>query len=147
MGLEAVLLPQLYVDSWLFKESSVTDYLELLMTVFSPWQWFCSTRTFSNCLETTLTITALYFWPWKLSSDTVLGTGSDSQSTQEVESNQPGVFTTLKSVNRYAMYSFHELEKLIVIQSSNGSPPCRNSLHTTPHKSPNLVLCSYANTD
>lgn len=35
------------------------------MTMFSPWQWFCSTRTFSNCLETTLTITALYLWPWE----------------------------------------------------------------------------------
>ncbi|PBP19118.1 Alg9-like mannosyltransferase [Diplocarpon rosae] len=48
----------------------------LWMTVFSPWQWFCSTRTFSNCLETTMTVTALNFWPWKLSASTVLGEGS-----------------------------------------------------------------------
>lgn len=34
--------------------------------MFSPWQWFCSTRTFSNCLETSMTITALYFWPWEM---------------------------------------------------------------------------------
>ncbi|KAF3482934.1 uncharacterized protein GIQ15_02258 [Arthroderma uncinatum] len=34
------------------------------LTALSPWQWFCSTRTLSNCLETSLTITALYFWPW-----------------------------------------------------------------------------------
>lgn len=33
------------------------------MTVFSPWQWFCSTRTLSNSLETTLTTAALCFWP------------------------------------------------------------------------------------
>ncbi|KAK2882457.1 hypothetical protein FQN49_000349 [Arthroderma sp. PD_2] len=37
------------------------------LTVLSPWQWFCSTRTLSNCLETTLTITALYQWPWQWS--------------------------------------------------------------------------------
>lgn len=37
------------------------------MTVVSPWQWFCSTRTLSNCLETTLTVVALYLWPWQWS--------------------------------------------------------------------------------
>ena len=36
----------------------------LALTVLSPWQWFCSTRTLSNSLETTLTIIALYNWPW-----------------------------------------------------------------------------------
>jgi hypothetical protein len=36
------------------------------MSIFSPWQWFCSTRTFSNSLETVLTIVALFFWPWEL---------------------------------------------------------------------------------
>ncbi|CAG8122651.1 unnamed protein product [Penicillium salamii] len=37
----------------------------LAATVLNPWQWFCSTRTLSNCLETTLTIVALELWPWK----------------------------------------------------------------------------------
>ncbi|OAL72888.1 hypothetical protein A7D00_2661 [Trichophyton violaceum] len=37
------------------------------LTVLSPWQWFCSTRTLSNCLETSLTVTALYLWPWQWS--------------------------------------------------------------------------------
>lgn len=37
---------------------------QLLLTVLNPWQWFCSTRTLSNCLESTLTIVALYHWPW-----------------------------------------------------------------------------------
>ncbi|MCJ1251171.1 glycosylphosphatidylinositol anchor biosynthesis [Trapelia coarctata] len=41
----------------------------LALTVCNPWQWFCSTRTLSNCLETTLTIIALYLWPWEMSSD------------------------------------------------------------------------------
>ncbi|KAJ2906835.1 hypothetical protein MKZ38_010333 [Zalerion maritima] len=41
----------------------------LLMTVLSPWQWYVSTRTFSNSLETVLTIAALYYWPWRLFAD------------------------------------------------------------------------------
>ncbi len=39
------------------------------MTVLNPWQWYCSTRTFSNSLETTLTISALSYWPWELLAD------------------------------------------------------------------------------
>ena len=39
------------------------------MTVLSPWQWYCSTRTFSNSLETTLTIAALCYWPWEILGD------------------------------------------------------------------------------
>lgn len=39
---------------------------QLYMTMFNPWQWYCSTRTFSNSLETTLTVAALYYWPWEL---------------------------------------------------------------------------------
>jgi GPI mannosyltransferase 3 len=36
----------------------------LALTVISPWQWFCSVRTLSNSLETTLTVVGLYYWPW-----------------------------------------------------------------------------------
>ncbi len=36
----------------------------LVLTIVSPWHWFCSTRTFANSLETTLTVVALYNWPW-----------------------------------------------------------------------------------
>jgi phosphatidylinositol glycan class B len=46
-----------------------TDQLQLWMTVLNPWQWYCSTRTFSNSLETTLTIAALCYWPWELVGD------------------------------------------------------------------------------
>ena len=35
----------------------------------SPWQWFCSARTLSNCLETSLTVIALNYWPWHWSLD------------------------------------------------------------------------------
>ncbi|KAL2068751.1 hypothetical protein VTL71DRAFT_15089 [Oculimacula yallundae] len=74
------------------------------MSLFSPWQWFCSTRTFSNCLETTLTITALYFWPWGVSTETVLGKGSDASQLVEQSEVLPvspttnSVFKTTKSV-------------------------------------------------
>ncbi|KAK6433339.1 glycosylphosphatidylinositol anchor biosynthesis [Oleoguttula sp. CCFEE 5521] len=37
----------------------------LALSIFSPWQWHCSTRTFSNSLETTLTVYALSVWPWQ----------------------------------------------------------------------------------
>ncbi|KAE8452483.1 hypothetical protein EG329_000385 [Mollisiaceae sp. DMI_Dod_QoI] len=81
-------------------------WVTLMMTLLSPWNWFCSTRTFSNSLETTLTIVAMYFWPWRMSSDTILGAGSDpSQSNEEDEptpvaakSSESGVFETVKSV-------------------------------------------------
>lgn len=43
--------------------------MQLVLTVLNPWQWFCSTRTFSNCLETTLTTIALTDWPWQWSVD------------------------------------------------------------------------------
>lgn len=39
---------------------------QLFLQLVSPWQWYVSTRTFSNSLETTLTIAALYYWPWQL---------------------------------------------------------------------------------
>lgn len=37
----------------------------MALTVGSPWQWFCSTRTFSNSLEATLTVGALVMFPWR----------------------------------------------------------------------------------
>lgn len=42
---------------------------QLCVTVLNPWQWYCSTRTFSNSLEMALTIIALNFWPWELVGD------------------------------------------------------------------------------
>jgi GPI mannosyltransferase 3 len=52
------------------------------MSVANPWQWYCSTRTFSNCFEATLTIAALHYFPWGL-----LGlekAGKDEAKTAEV---------------------------------------------------------------
>lgn len=50
--------------SYIYGAGSVSSLMVLLLTIVSPWQWFCSTRTFSNSLEMTLTIFALYNWPW-----------------------------------------------------------------------------------
>ncbi|KAF3937601.1 hypothetical protein ABW19_dt0202430 [Dactylella cylindrospora] len=36
----------------------------LLFSICSAWNWFCSTRTFSNCFETTLTVIGMTYWPW-----------------------------------------------------------------------------------
>ncbi|KAK5746419.1 glycosylphosphatidylinositol anchor biosynthesis [Elasticomyces elasticus] len=51
----------------LFGHASHASYATLAMTAFSPWQFHCSIRTFSNSLETTLTIAALHYWPWQWS--------------------------------------------------------------------------------
>ncbi|KAI9199514.1 Alg9-like mannosyltransferase family-domain-containing protein [Polychytrium aggregatum] len=36
-----------------------------LAASFMSWfNYFCGVRTFSNCMETTFTVVALYYWPW-----------------------------------------------------------------------------------
>ncbi|KAI9167467.1 GPI mannosyltransferase [Paramyrothecium foliicola] len=49
----------------LYPSNGNISLFALFLQLFSPWQWYCSTRTFSNSLETTLTIMALYYWPWE----------------------------------------------------------------------------------
>ncbi|KAJ5759090.1 GPI mannosyltransferase [Penicillium odoratum] len=51
--------------SRIYGEDSRGAWAALIATILNPWQWFCSTRTLSNCLETTLTIVALDQWPWQ----------------------------------------------------------------------------------
>ncbi|KIW72412.1 hypothetical protein PV04_00608 [Phialophora macrospora] len=50
--------------SSIYGDQSPASLSALALTVVSPWQWFSSIRTFSNSLETTLTVIALYNWPW-----------------------------------------------------------------------------------
>jgi phosphatidylinositol glycan class B len=50
----------------LLRGGPYADPMQLWVTVLNPWQWYCSTRTFSNSLETTLTIAALCYWPWEM---------------------------------------------------------------------------------
>lgn len=43
----------------------MASHPQLFLQLFSAWQWYCSIRTFSNSLEMTLTIMALYYLPWQ----------------------------------------------------------------------------------
>ncbi|KAI8934442.1 hypothetical protein NX059_009174 [Plenodomus lindquistii] len=47
-----------------YGRDSRTALATLALTICSPWQWFCSTRTLSNCVETTIAAIAVYYWPW-----------------------------------------------------------------------------------
>ncbi|KAK4068966.1 CAZyme family GT22 [Trichoderma harzianum] len=49
-----------------YGSDSNVSFFALFMQLLNPWQWYCSTRTFSNSLETTLTVMALSYWPWQL---------------------------------------------------------------------------------
>ncbi|KAL9628780.1 MAG: hypothetical protein Q9204_005669, partial [Flavoplaca sp. TL-2023a] len=53
----------------MYGRGSNEAWAALFLSVVSPWQWFVSTRTLSNCLETTLTIIALHQWPWHWTLD------------------------------------------------------------------------------
>ena len=64
-----------------------TNSAQLALTTCSPWQWFCSTRTLSNCLETTLTVIALNFWPWSLSVNR-RGKYSDAVSESQEQADE-----------------------------------------------------------
>lgn len=72
-------------------ESNV-PWATLWMTVLNPWQWYCSTRTFSNSLETTLTIAALYYWPWELLKDAKLGKEEPLRSSSSINSLRLSLF-------------------------------------------------------
>ncbi|KAI1655104.1 glycosyltransferase family 22 protein [Daldinia decipiens] len=65
----------------LYGRGSAAAWSVLLMALVNPWQWYTSTRTFSNCLETTLTAAALYYWPWQL-----LGTEEDGNAESKYSS-------------------------------------------------------------
>ncbi|KAH7085012.1 Alg9-like mannosyltransferase family-domain-containing protein [Paraphoma chrysanthemicola] len=62
-----------------YGRGSRTALATLALSVCSPWQWFCSTRTLSNCLETTITTIAIYYWPWHWP-----GTARDSTTGDKV---------------------------------------------------------------
>ncbi|KAF4551670.1 Alg9-like mannosyltransferase-like protein 1 [Elsinoe fawcettii] len=69
--LQAVLAALMDFYTWklstkYFGDADQIYFATLLASIFSPWQWFCSTRTLVNSLEGTVTAAALYFWPWDL---------------------------------------------------------------------------------
>ncbi|KAF4454088.1 GPI mannosyltransferase 3 [Fusarium austroafricanum] len=73
----------------LYGANSNVSFFALFLQLFNPWQWYCSTRTFSNSLEVTLTVMALYYWPWELLSA--------AQKTKENSKPAP-VFKNLRSL-------------------------------------------------
>lgn len=83
--------------SWRFAEKlygngNVASWSVLLMTLLNPWQWYTSTRTFSNCFEATLTAAALYYFPWAL-----LGTEDDGNAESKYSSIP--LFETRSQIN------------------------------------------------
>ena len=61
------------LSSQVYGTNSYPAWCTLWLSCGSAWNWFVSTRTFSNCLEATLTAIALYHWPfhWALGTDEV----------------------------------------------------------------------------
>lgn len=101
-----------------------------MLTVLSPWQWFCSTRTFSNCLETTLTVVALDLWPWYWLADI-------RQPDQDTRDGSSGATDgNPETVSRLASYQSQEVE----ISNSTAKLPAaaRSSLRQS------LVLAAIA---
>ncbi|KAK0623273.1 Alg9-like mannosyltransferase family-domain-containing protein [Immersiella caudata] len=77
---------------------SYAPWTALWMTVLNPWQWYCSTRTFSNSLETTLTVAALYYWPWELLKDTKSDKTEPVKSSSSVNSLRLSLFLAAVAV-------------------------------------------------
>ncbi|CAG8280929.1 unnamed protein product [Penicillium nalgiovense] len=73
-----------------YGDDSRGSWTTLVATVLNPWQWFCSTRTLSNCLETTLTIVALELWPWQWSAGSTAGDGRDKNTSNQLRGTDRG---------------------------------------------------------
>ncbi|OQD81275.1 hypothetical protein PENANT_c028G02451 [Penicillium antarcticum] len=69
-----------------YGDESRGAWTTLAATVLNPWQWFCSTRTLSNCLETTITIVALELWPWQWSTASAITNGHVKNATSQKKS-------------------------------------------------------------
>ncbi|KAH5143242.1 mannosyltransferase [Parastagonospora nodorum] len=68
-----------------YGRGSRTAMVTLALSVCSPWQWFCSTRTLSNCIETTITTVAIYHWPWHWPGTARDSTTAGKDQSQSVE--------------------------------------------------------------
>ncbi|KAJ5550397.1 GPI mannosyltransferase [Penicillium sp. DV-2018c] len=65
------------------------SWATLAATVLNPWQWFCSTRTLSNCAETTITIAALELWPWKWAVGSTTAASRDKNTGSQKKGTDP----------------------------------------------------------
>ncbi|OKL56510.1 GPI mannosyltransferase 3 [Talaromyces atroroseus] len=89
--------------SKVYGHDSYGAWATLALTALNPWQWFCSTRTFSNCAETTLTVVALYFWPWDWFLDIKDDEKEDDDTTDDADE-------TLESMSRQSRYRWPGLD-------------------------------------
>ncbi|OHW91252.1 GPI mannosyltransferase 3 [Colletotrichum incanum] len=78
----------------IYGADSSVSWFALFMSMFSPFQWYCSTRTFSNSLETTLTIMALNYWPWELLGD--IKPEKENPKPAKSILHTPGTLTSLR---------------------------------------------------
>ncbi|KAI9742264.1 MAG: glycosylphosphatidylinositol anchor biosynthesis [Claussenomyces sp. TS43310] len=96
--------------TWKFAENiygygSDAAWTAFVVSLLSPWHWFCSTRTLSNSLETVLTIVALNYWPWSLSGDmpSVASRPQPATASKDApipQSESSGLFDSPWEVNR-----------------------------------------------
>jgi hypothetical protein len=119
-------------------------YTQVLLCAFSPWEWFCSTRTFSSSLETTLTIIALYYWPWQLTVENVPWIKAEAKA----DKTSTSVFPTTSSVMEYVYPCFwpHYLDTMLTSSQTARLPysGCL-SLRATAHEPPDLAPGAHAN--
>lgn len=81
-----------------YGQGSRSAWSALSVTVLNPWQWYCSTRTFSNSLEMTLTIMALNYWPWELLGDSSEAHGGFSARRSRTTSLRISLFLAALAV-------------------------------------------------
>ncbi|KAJ5225500.1 GPI mannosyltransferase 3 [Penicillium chermesinum] len=103
----------------------------LWATVLSPWQWFCSTRTFSNCLETTLTVMALNYWPWRWATWTPVP-NNPALIRSEEPSSMNSILSSVLGHSKINRGSAFRLEG-----KRSSKPPMKWTLHTL---HPNALL-------
>ncbi|KAJ5671587.1 GPI mannosyltransferase [Penicillium longicatenatum] len=77
--------------SRIYGEDSRGAWAALIATIINPWQWFCSTRTLSNCLETTVTIVALNKWPWQWSAGSPADCHAGEKAKTQARQVLPGL--------------------------------------------------------
>lgn len=56
---------QLYRFVQVYSRDSNLARITLILSLLNPFNWYVLTRSFSNNLETCLTVCALRYWPWK----------------------------------------------------------------------------------
>ncbi|KAI5279489.1 glycosylphosphatidylinositol anchor biosynthesis, partial [Ascosphaera acerosa] len=83
-----------------YSDASTDARAALLLSVLSPWHWFCATRTLSNCLETALTAAALCLWPWRWQSERAREAVVQGDKTETTTKTQAQTARTLQHEGR-----------------------------------------------